>query len=405
MDSQRLLSRTDESTFSITPSLAEDAGMASKLLEELSICEEPKDLLRKMLSINSQISTTSSFARRMQQAELDEDLRFFRQIGIGSCGVVFEQTGCAHVVKRELDGDIPLWPDFVMHKVVQEGLEKYDFTGIRVPRCIGYINAQNEKWWADNRNYFPEKYEAAANLLLSERILPLPRIVRDNLVDLYLPESLQAKKESVKADPANKDCLARLYLGRRRDTSRRPSLLFTLRNFILHVDQMEELQLDVSLFASTMASTLAVLHWGVNVDGDDIEFVLGSAPTTVFHQVPDSEELKKLPANTDTMGARLGTNSHLRSIFMWVLDFNQCHELSMDENGVKQAVKAFLKNDPYYPRPLADNSRDQQLWKTFQERYIHASELILGKDGTALPLLFIELLVKEMQSRLEARRV
>ena len=375
----------------------------SMLLSELEFSDQPKDLLHRMLTINSQISTNSSLARRMQMAESNEEMQIFRQIGIGSCGVVFEQTGCAHVVKRGLGERMPLWRDYVMHTAVQEGLEKHPLAAIRIPRCLAFINSENRSWWDANGHYFPEQYERPADLLLSERIPPLPRIVRDALIDMYLPERLAAKREEVRAYPANKDCLTRLYLGRRRDPTRRPSMLFTLRNFMLHIDQIEELQLDANTFATTMADTLAVLHWEAKVDGDDIEFVLGSAPTPIYNQVTRLEELKKLPAYTDTLGARSGTNFQRRSVFMWVLDFNQCHEISVDQTGVQQAVRAFDKNETYYPRPLAQNSHDQQLWKLFQDRYLATSEQSLGKECTWLAVLFIEMLVKERQNVLEAK--
>jgi len=48
MDSRRLLSQTKVLTSSTTPSLAEDARVASKLLKNLNISEEPKALLRKI---------------------------------------------------------------------------------------------------------------------------------------------------------------------------------------------------------------------------------------------------------------------------------------------------------------------------------------------------------------------
>lgn len=52
-----------------------------------------------------------------------------------------------------------------------------------------------------------------------------------------------------------------------------------------------ELGLNVEGFTKTMASTLAVLHWGAKVDGDDVEFVLESAQTLVYNQVPKLEEI------------------------------------------------------------------------------------------------------------------
>ena len=36
-----------------------------------------------------------------------------------------------------------------------------------------------------------------------------------------------------------------------------------------------------------------------------------------------------------------------------VLDFNQCQRISRVEERIDQAVKRFLDNNPYYPRPPA----------------------------------------------------
>jgi hypothetical protein len=44
----------------------------------------------------------------------------------------------------------------------------------------------------------------------------------------------------------------------------------------------------------------------------------------------------------------------------------------MDENGVGKAVKAFWRNDPFYPRP------GNALWDTFREQYIHTSDECLA---------------------------
>jgi hypothetical protein len=54
---------------------------------------------------------------------------------------------------------------------------------------------------------------------------------------------------------------------------------------------------------------------------------------------------------------------------LWVLDFNLVRDMAMDEEGVRQAVKAFCKNDLYYPRP--GNSK---LWTASREQYLRTSE-------------------------------
>jgi hypothetical protein len=53
-----------------------------------------------MLSVRLVVSTTSSFAARMQEASTIDTLQSFVKIGKGSCGRVFEQIGATQVVKR-----------------------------------------------------------------------------------------------------------------------------------------------------------------------------------------------------------------------------------------------------------------------------------------------------------------
>ena len=75
--------------------------------------------------------------------------------------------------------------------------------------------------------------------------------------------------------------------------------------------------------------------------------------------------------------------------------------MSMDKEGVDTAVKAFFKNDPYYPRPLGDNAKDQQLWKVFRDRYLLTSQTF-GETGLAQ--MFVKKVVETRQAQCEARR-
>ena len=77
-----------------------------------------------------------------------------------------------------------------------------------------------------------------------------------------------------------------------------------------------------------MAEALAIMHWICEIDGNDVEFVL--AP-------PD-------PQAKGTTSNCLGEHS------VWMLDFDLCRMMTMDEWGVKQAVVAFWRNDSFYPR-------------------------------------------------------
>ena len=396
---RRLISGSDDTTATLTPSLIEDADIAARVLGSLCHDDEPQRILHKMLSIRSVVSTASSFATRQQQARIFEELQSYRPIGQGTCGTVFEHTGFAHVVKREHDGVSELWNDLNMHSRVLKAFKNASIMiNVRVPTCHGFVSRNDSAWWSLNQHQFPKAFQAPGNLIVAERIHPLPRMVRNALIDLYFPPSQpRSRKEEAKKSSTNKDCLARVYLGKRRYPNRRPSQFFTLVNFNLHLDQMEELQLETEAFAVEMANTLALLHWVAKIDADDVEFVLGSAPTQMHSQVPDPEELTNLPVNSTTIGP---VDFQRRAVHIWLLDFNKCNLMSMDEKGTDNAVKAFFKNDPYYPRPPGDNARDQQLWKVFRDSYLTASQKF-GQTGLAQ--MFIEKVIETVQVQREAR--
>lgn len=67
--------------------------------------------------------------------------------------------------------------------------------------------------------------------------------------------------------------------------------------------------------------------------------------------------------------------------------------MAQDESGVRQAVEAFWKNDPFCPRPGREDGRDGGLWRVFWERFLGRSEGILGREGVGarLPGLWVEL--------------
>jgi Zinc finger protein len=128
----------------------------------------------------------------------------------------------------------------------------------------------------------------------------------------------------IKASDTNQDCLIRPYLGRRRNApggGGRPSR-FSLRNFPLRVDQMEQSGIcaDIEKYAEMMAEALATIHWYGERDANDVEFVL--AP-------PRNETQPKL-------------SNILGDHTMWLLDFDCCRRMSMDEKGVDQAVAPFF---------------------------------------------------------------
>lgn len=67
---------------------------------------------------------------------------------------------------------------------------------------------------------------------------------------------------------------------------------------------------------------------------------------------------------------------------MWMLDFDCVRPMSMDAVGVQQAVNAFYRNDPYFPRPWANEYtvEDTRLWGVFAGAFLQESDDILGTD-------------------------
>ena len=95
----------------------------------------------------------------------------------------------------------------------------------------------------------------------------------------------------------------------------------------------------------------------------------------VYDEALPLDELQKLDWE---MGTIKKQTFERRSVHMWVLDFNRCQAISMDEKGLIQAVRAFYKNDPYYPRPGSDDPNNQAVWERFSTHYLAASKRILG---------------------------
>lgn len=169
----------------------------------------------------------------------------------------------------------------------------------------------------------------------------------------------------VKNNVDDEACLVRPYLGRRRrdrQDSQSTSRLrrFSLRNVPLHVNQMVTLGMQIGAYAETMADALALMHWGAQIDANDVEYVLAPPRTSV---------------DSDLNIFKCDYFGHHR---MWVLDFDCCRAMSMDESGIEQACTAFYENDPFYPRPGTGEPAQEALWQVFRARFLKSSKGILA---------------------------
>jgi hypothetical protein len=120
----------------------------------------------------------------------------------------------------------------------------------------------------------------------------------------------------------------------------------------MHVDQMEDLGLDVKAYAEPMAEALALMHWGAGVDAGDVEYVL--AP----------------PRSSSSSAFQ---SSFLGEHTMWILDFDCVRRITMNGAGLERACKAFWENNPFCPRPGGAEDVDEVLWEVFKEAFLKAS--------------------------------
>ncbi|PSN66029.1 hypothetical protein BS50DRAFT_469831, partial [Corynespora cassiicola Philippines] len=382
-------------------------SLVEKLMENIQLEEklDPKLTLKRFLSVNSVVSTSSSFAERYQAAALSIQADF-RAIGAGTCGKVFEVPGTTDIFKvanHPGESTDTLWEDYISHLTICEIWDRIGRQNIQiqVPRVRYFVGAYDKEFWDNNLKRFPKNEQLVSNTLCTERVLPLAKPIRESLINQYCkPQLVQKIKQS---EPDN-DCLVRVYLGKRR-RSERPTMFFSLRNYNLHLDQMEELGLDTHGLASNIAEALAIVHWGAHLDADDVEFVLGSAPIratdTAFIPTPklSAKDLKNQKRNTSTWSTHVD-NFRYRVTHLWMLDFNRCKEFSPSKSGLEQLVNAFFKNDPYYPRPLAKSQKDQQLWQAFKDSYLNASAKFKLGPHARLPQRFIDMVVEEMRMRM-----
>ncbi len=334
------------------------------------ILSDPAEALRRMLSQNSAISTSSSFAERMQLSRL-EFSGVWEQIGKGTIGKSYQQPGTINIIKRSEDATVA-WHEFLLHKRIYDSfvrLKHQQDINIRIPKPMDFVVAEDSEWWAGNLAKFPEtdKVNPQSGFIM-ERIMPLHERVRKSLVSLFCPPNLD--RNIVLENPANKACLARVYLGRRRTniTGGPPKRFFSLRNIPLHRDQLEQIYDDdqIVAFAATMGKVVAIMYWEVEFDAHDIEFVLGSAP--VEDQRPAVEELERMGPQS-TMQKVMDFKK--RMVHLWLLDFNRVSKLDVAKDPVQKMVEAHVGNDPYYPP--AD---DEVLWPVFKDAYLETSNVV-----------------------------
>ncbi|KAM0260049.1 hypothetical protein ACHAQJ_002973 [Trichoderma viride] len=363
-DNRRIANTTDSTAYSRTSSLNE--ALKRNLALEDSLGEDTINIsieegLKRMLSLKSVVSTSSSFAQRQQEAIGTTPM--FREIGTGSIGKVFEHPGTIFAYKLPVtDQHEKLWNNYIMHKRIESSFQQLPHFDERVeiPRCFWYATPDTKSFWDKNIDFFPHTLEfprKERHVLCMERILPLPRPIRYALIDKYCPPKARSQ---MKVDNANKDCMIRPCLGRVKYGS--GGQFFSLRNFKLHANQMQDLGLSADDFYI------------------DIEFVLGSSPSDeqVIRSDIGLEKVVRLAPQTSTYEEATNSTGDFtkRVISLWMIDFDDCGDITMDNDGVDKAVKAFLETNLYCPKPNTGHKYIEDLWKGFSQQYIQHRDRI-----------------------------
>ncbi|KFH44615.1 hypothetical protein ACRE_046110 [Hapsidospora chrysogenum ATCC 11550] len=287
----------------------------------------------------------------------------FERIGQGFCGTVWATTrGGSTCIKREDGGPgRSLNNEYQVQTLINAWMADGTLAGgPSVPSCHHLLEKDDPAWHTSRiLDRFPEGYEPC-NAMISEKIQPIAEQGRRELIYRYCPPEIQ---QQILDDRKNQHCLVRPYLGRRRRHAQSNSRcrFFSLRNYSLHMDQVEELSLPFFEYARFMARALALLNWELRIDGNDVEFVL-AAPRP---------------------GQHLGWEStHIGRHAMWMLDFDCCRPVMESDEGVEQIVRAFWRNDPYCPRP-GEMGVDEHLWEAFAEEYRQVGLEVARSRGAA----------------------
>jgi hypothetical protein len=382
---------------------------------------EPRAIMQRFLNILPGIPQISYLTKK-HQVSIDTP-SYFRFLGAGTCSQVFEIPSTSDVFKVANDPGSEtdhLWNEYYMHTRIVEMTRHGPFSGFEITKQKFFVSMNDTAWWSDHLKYFPPHLlHKPANLFCYERILPLSQPHRNALIDRYAPD--QAKITELKADPANRGCLARIYLGKRRET--RNDYSFQVRNFNLHLDQMEDLGMNYKEYGTAMGKALATLHWGCFIDGKGVEFVLGSPGEIQNFNKPGSscfpllkapirkpltiDQISKLAPNTSTWQSYAAVYA-VATTKIWMLDFSRCSVLSEDKEEMKaQLMQSFFGNCPYYPRPSPVLARDGKLWELFRQSYeITSADCIVRRRQKLMfydhiPGQFMNMVEAEQRARME----
>jgi hypothetical protein len=373
----------------------------------------PLEILKRTLSVRSVLSTHSSFAERMKALRnADPNNLCLAEIGCGSFGRVYEIPGTEWCLKKTLKSPEAMWIEFINGKKISQAVNNQAATAIlqseefpddlmpRVPRYLCSYGMEDfestQRWFRNNGHMFPVENggQKPGPVICLERIMPLPKLVRESLIQHYFNPEKQA---AALADEKNKACICRAYLGcesKEIPPAKLEQQRETLQNFPLYLDQLLELEMDPQIIARDMALGLAAGHWAANIDMLDVEYVIGSRPFMRENEIgpiskadikaakeKSNRRVRNMSAKNAPKQQRLSFRN--RAIRLWMIDFNKAEtfDASLGRNydkSIAQLVANTRSTDgPYYPRVVAKNEYQWKLWVCFARTYIRASQTIL----------------------------
>ncbi|UNI22574.1 hypothetical protein JDV02_008450 [Purpureocillium takamizusanense] len=305
------------------------------------------------------------------------------KIGAGACGAIFAERGQPYAFKlaKNQDGS-DLWNDYRMHTKVAQSFALHGSSRFQIPSCGYFVPKADVIFWERHQRLalgVGETCHTPCAVLAMERISPLPLVTRFALIQRFCRPYLQ---ELAILSRANEDCLVRPYLGSMQGNE---TCFFSLRNFKLHLNHMQDLDINATDIARRMGEALAIMHWSARTDARDVEFVLGGSRPRVrlVQPGPAVAGAAGIPEQQQYTGpSSRGFPDFLQRVTdLWVLDFDQVRPITMDLAGVVQAIEAARVNDPYFPRPLQGSTIEKQVWETFAKRYLDTSAFIIDFEG------------------------
>lgn len=287
----------------------------------------------------------------------------------------------------------PLKTDYDTNRQIHAAMTRLEEHDLRPD-----IHVPSNALYAPHDQIFDSKAQSKSkpDTFQMQRIHPMPPSCQSEYLNIVSAHLSDADKQRLMDAEGAEDCLIRPYLGRDSlEHKPRVSRYFSSLSWgILPGDEVRKLGFPPARLAEIMGRTLAVLHWEVGTDANDVELSLGAAP--VDASVTDNNRKQRLRED--------------KTPVLWLFDFDRCSRMPSNtktgwsHKDVELCVKAFYETEPYYPRP------DQALWQEFKKAYLKHSHDILRLEDvrmykrapTGFPKDFIEA-VEDGQARYERR--